>query len=170
METFKKVFINGDRDNLPETGYYFAQSKGYELTGYFYLIKDVQRDADCFDWYLQPLPEVGIAEEYLRLKIISKGGYIQDGKVIGETTSGRKNVEIEIKRLAPLLREYASQSKVLTDEEILLYKKLITYYQAFTRWVLRHSPDIKDSLRGQDHLKAIDLIENKIRDNEKTNL
>lgn len=49
------------------------------------------------------------AREYLRLKIISKGGYIENGKVVNETTSGRENVMREINWIAPLMEDYANK-------------------------------------------------------------
>jgi hypothetical protein len=44
----------------------------------------------------------------------------------------------------------------------LLYK-LIDRYQSFTKWILRHAPEIKESQRGKDHLEEIDEIEAQIK-------
>ncbi len=49
------------------------------------------------------------AEQYLRLRIISKGGYVENGKVVGETLSGRDNVMREINWIAPLMEDYAKK-------------------------------------------------------------
>lgn len=43
---------------------------------------------------------------------------------------------------------------------------LITKYQLFVRWILRRTPEIEQSQRGKDHLKEIDEIEAKIREQE----
>jgi hypothetical protein len=41
-------------------------------------------------------------------------------------------------------------------------EKLIESYQRFTKWVLKHNPEIKESQRGKDHLKEIDDRESDI--------
>jgi hypothetical protein len=50
-----------------------------------------------------------------------------------------------------------------TEVKAELYEKLITAYQIFTKWVLRHTPEIKESQRGKDCLQYIDEIEAQIR-------
>lgn len=47
------------------------------------------------------------AREYLRLRIISKGGYIKDGKVVNETIDGYNNVMRDINWIAPMMESYA---------------------------------------------------------------
>lgn len=48
-----------------------------------------------------------------------------------------------------------------TETEILY--NLISKYQSFTKWVLRHDKDIAESQRGKDHLREIDEIEAQIK-------
>jgi predicted ribosome quality control (RQC) complex YloA/Tae2 family protein len=51
-------------------------------------------------------------------------------------------------------------------EKIELYKKVIEKYQNFTQWILRHTPEIKESERGLNFLNDIDWTEHKIREAE----
>ena len=53
------------------------------------------------------------------------------------------------------------------DPKLKLYKKLIDRYQSFTKWVLRHTPEIKESQRGKDYLKEIDSVKLEIVEFEK---
>ena len=41
-------------------------------------------------------------------------------------------------------------------------KELITTYQIFTKWVLRHTPEIEQSQRGKDCLEFIDKNESEL--------
>ncbi len=50
-----------------------------------------------------------------------------------------------------------------------LYKTLIDRYQQFTKWIVRHTPEIKESERGLDLLNEIDWAEHKIREQETNN-
>jgi RNase P subunit RPR2 len=47
-----------------------------------------------------------------------------------------------------------------------LRDKLIDRYQAFTKWVLRQSPEIEELTLVKDYLKEIDSVEAQIRASE----
>jgi hypothetical protein len=47
-----------------------------------------------------------------------------------------------------------------TKEQVIeILRQLIGYYQSFTKWVLRHTPEIQESQRGKDWLADIDRLE-----------
>lgn len=87
------------------------------------LIKQGKCHPDC---PLSDLPEQSdvvkleskqTAREYLRLKIISKGGYVENGKVVNETIAGYNNVQKEIEWIAPLMEDWAKFYVPITDAQ-----------------------------------------------------
>lgn len=56
-ETFKKVYLNGDKKNLPKKGtYYCAKRRGAGVPIVIFLSPDSINYAD-FEWYLQPIEQ-----------------------------------------------------------------------------------------------------------------
>ena len=119
METFKKVFINGDKENLPKKADYYDVVDKHKTFGRIkynnshadmkYWLKDI-------DWYLQPLPEVETKTAEEILKSISKGFNRSDFGL-----AGNRDSEPEYwhkKQILEAMQEYANQLKVVTDEEI----------------------------------------------------
>lgn len=55
------------------------------------------------------------AKKFLRLRIISKGGYVENGEVKGETVSGYNNVMTDIILRTPNLVEFSCTNEAVKE-------------------------------------------------------